>query len=42
MVQDSSNRVAAVTAVALVIAGVTAYAIRVGPQVTPVEATMDQ
>ncbi|MGI5246678.1 hypothetical protein [Dactylosporangium sp. CA-139066] len=42
MAQDSGDRIAAVTAAALLIAGVAAYAVRVGPQVAPVEATMDQ
>ncbi|GAA3284167.1 hypothetical protein Dvina_01950 [Dactylosporangium vinaceum] len=42
MVQDPSSRVAALTAVVLLLAGVAAYAVRVGPQVAPVEAAMDQ
>ncbi|MFI5905996.1 hypothetical protein [Dactylosporangium sp. NPDC051541] len=42
MVQESGNRIAAVTAVVLLVAGVVAYAVRVGPQVAPVEATLDQ
>ncbi|MEV4140981.1 hypothetical protein AB0J72_53560 [Dactylosporangium sp. NPDC049742] len=42
MVQEPGDRIATVTAATLLVAGVAAYAIRVGPQVAPVEATMDQ
>jgi hypothetical protein len=41
MVQEPGNRVAAVTAAALLLAGVAAYAVRVGPPSSPVEATLE-
>jgi hypothetical protein len=40
MVQEPGNRVAAVTAAALLLAGVAAYAVRAGPPSSPVEATL--
>ncbi|MFF5232324.1 hypothetical protein [Dactylosporangium sp. NPDC000521] len=42
MVQEPGNRIATVTAATLLVAGVAAYAVRVGPQIAPVEAAMDQ